>query len=204
MPQGDSWLTIQENATKKPQIFSNTEWLIFSSTELGEATETQVTDSIWFNRRYPSMPIPHLIHHLCCKLRNCRLPHSAVTPSDHRSAIKVPFYWATCCCNEKWRKVAIWIIRLVRFPSQCCSLQMVPMPVSSQCHDQRCRQGGQFGQYYSRAECWVTLVKRQQVGCIADNCMATQRDFNVINQSKQIIYGHFQILAWMQTHYKFF
>ena len=38
------------------------------------------------------MPIPHLIHHLCCKLRNCRLPHSAVTPSDHRSAIKVPFY----------------------------------------------------------------------------------------------------------------
>ena len=115
---------------------------------LGEATETQVTDSIWFNRRYPSMPIPHLIHHLCCKLRNCRLPHSAVTPSDHRSAIKVPFYWATCCCNEKWRKVAIWIIRLVRFPSQCCSLQMVPMPVSSQYRDRRCRQGGNLSNTY--------------------------------------------------------
>ena len=44
--------------------------------------------------------------------------------------------------------MAIWIIRLLRFPCQCCSLQMVPMPVSSQYRDQRCRQGGNLGNTY--------------------------------------------------------
>ena len=80
--------------------------------------------------------------------RYCHLLHSSVTPCDHWSATKVPFHWVTCCCDVKWRKVAIWIIRLLRFPCQCCSLQMVPMPVSSQYRDQRCQQGGNLGNTY--------------------------------------------------------
>ena len=67
--------------------------------------------------------------------------YSEVTPCVHWSATKLPFYWVTCCWSDAAGTSGS--SETPQVPMQpMWNLQMVPMPMSSQCRDRRCRQRG--------------------------------------------------------------